>query len=283
MEETRDGQKLPEENLSQGSVIRLRSTLTNGYAGRTLEIEKSRGQALVARGQHPFHIFTVDRKHRDEGVVIYPSLHYRGNVPAPTDLPDTVALVGFGIPHLDSMLYKNGEKYGFRGGRCFSLVGDTGTSKSLLAHGFLAQAVRRGENGVAVLISSRPMTERELKASLERQLAQSDAPVEGHIILKTVRAYDQSAARLISRLEATLDEAKTKLGQELPHKIRVVFDDVTAFRDAHPENCQRSALSAGAHWPFAVQGCLRPDCGESVRQARSSSKSTSSIRAEIPL
>jgi KaiC/GvpD/RAD55 family RecA-like ATPase len=139
VEEAKEGTRLPEEFVAD-IVIRLRSMLVNGYTRRTLEIEKARGQAYHARGQHPFQIRSMEDE-KPAHVTIYPSLHYQGNSLGRqrNRREGTSEVVSFGIRHLDSLLKCGPDgRFGLHAGLPFAIVGDKGTLKSNLADSFLA-------------------------------------------------------------------------------------------------------------------------------------------------
>jgi KaiC/GvpD/RAD55 family RecA-like ATPase len=196
VEESKLDIRLPEEFVAD-IVIRLRSTLVNGYTRRTLEIEKARGQAHHARGQHPFQIRSGSPAH----IRIYPSLHYQGNSmrerikenDAKANAEES-SLVSFGIQHLDNLLSESPDgTVGLRAGLPFAIIGDKGTFKSDLADAFLSQCfvdiaqsfchaeldpslwrdlwkTLAREAGVAVLCSSTPRRRSDLVRSLTNQI-----------------------------------------------------------------------------------------------------------------
>jgi KaiC/GvpD/RAD55 family RecA-like ATPase len=298
VEETKSGVRLPEEFVAD-IVIRLRSTLINGYNRRTLEVEKARGQSHHARGQHPFQIRSGKRptaapmpESADDAlaeIVIYPSLHYQGKALRERSLNSTGAeppLVSFGIRHLDSLLKQSSNgQFGLPGGRPFALIGDKGTFKSYLADAFLAPCfadiaasfvpqldtdrwraawARAGDSaGVAILATSKPRSHGDLEQAVIRQLLDSNpqareiltnAPeqvrhdfsqwmhshLRARIQLDSLAIQDQPGPRMFHRVNELIENAKVALAA-LPsladqnYRIRLVFDDLSGFRDAYPE------------------------------------------------
>jgi KaiC/GvpD/RAD55 family RecA-like ATPase len=160
-------ERLPEEFVTD-AVIRLRNVNIRGYVRRTIEVEKTRGQAHV-RGQHTF--LTRDGKGSTTGraennddpkvlnlarepqsyVQILPSINClsRAIMDAlgnPRMEAPSGKYAGFGIPYLDSMLGGEDEtepvkSADLRGLPCSSvtaLMGDALTQKSQLGRAFLS-------------------------------------------------------------------------------------------------------------------------------------------------
>jgi KaiC/GvpD/RAD55 family RecA-like ATPase len=304
VEQTQEGTRLPEEFVAD-IVVRLRSTLTNGYTRRTLEVEKARGQAHHARGQHPFQIRSgkqlveasvYDNLDQDPAhVIVYPSLHYQGNsirkqrAKSQDALPKegSSALVSFGIRHLDGLLKRNrAGQAGLPAGMPFAIIGDKGTFKSHLADAFLAScfadiaaeftssaidpaswescwASAQEGAGVAILATSKPRAQHDVEVAIIRQLLNSnprarevlrhrpeDVTTAFHdwmflhlkkrVQLDTLVIQDQPGPRLFHRIDDLIHKAKEALN-EIPaiarknHRIRLILDDLSGFRDAYPE------------------------------------------------
>lgn len=165
-------ERLPEEFVTD-TVVRLRNIAINDYVRRTVEIEKTRGQAHV-RGQHPFvtrsgeGTTTGDKTSRnfDDPLVtkagkpdepqsyvhVFTSINHlsRGLMAQQGETrpePTKGRYAGFGIPYLDSMLAGDGKPPNRRnvdtmGLPCSSvtaLIGDALTQKSQLGRAFLSR------------------------------------------------------------------------------------------------------------------------------------------------
>lgn len=164
IEEPRNDDRFPEEFVTD-VVVRFRTATVNGYARRTVEIVKARGQSHV-RGQHPFVIrsgtgSTTGREPNPDElqtnnsyVHVYHSLHYLSREEmkslGPANPPvrsDQVA--AFGITYMDDMLARvrnpvpaGLDDQGLPVQTTTALIGEIATQKTSLATAFLARTFR---------------------------------------------------------------------------------------------------------------------------------------------
>jgi circadian clock protein KaiC len=122
-------------------MIWLRQAKHHNSMVRKIEIVKMRGQPTVA-GLHSFRIGA-------NGVTIFPPAPQRvapdhGGERAGTGVPELDAMLGGGLPRGSSML----------------VAGPSGSGKSILATGFLAEGAARGERGVLAAFEQFPVRSR---------------------------------------------------------------------------------------------------------------------------
>jgi KaiC/GvpD/RAD55 family RecA-like ATPase len=207
IEEPKEGEHLPEEFVTD-VVIRLRSFMFRDYGRRTIEIEKSRGQAHV-RGQHIILIRSGagsttgrwmnhdDPEIRPGGehqsyVHICPSLHHlnrRTMILRGEGLPlnEPPKYAAFGIRYLDEMLaakiedfQRDGKGDDQRGLPCrttTALIGNSQTQKSPLGHAFLCRCFRSYAEEFARIVAALEGNSEEVRRILEKAEAHaSGAP-----------------------------------------------------------------------------------------------------------
>jgi len=166
VEEPKEHDHLAEEYVTD-TVIRLRKVENRQYTRRTIEIDKARAMTH-ALGEHPFEIrgrngsSTGAVKNLDDPdqenayVQVFHSIHYRDTritrevvtrIPDPSSDRSSARYAEFGIEFLDNMLagITHGQRSECRGLPCSSLtslIGDTGTRKTLLGYAFLFECFR---------------------------------------------------------------------------------------------------------------------------------------------
>ena len=160
-------------------LIWLRQSVQRNSMVRKMEIMKMRGQATVP-GLHSFRITNA-------GVEVF--------APVSGAEPPVTAATGSarperlrtGVQALDAMLGG-----GLPAGFSLMVAGPSGSGKSILASAFLAEGVRRGENGVLAVFEQRPNHVRnpQLAGLIE----------DGRIALVDSRAPDLSIDEIVLRL-----------------------------------------------------------------------------------
>lgn len=122
------------EALMADGVLELAYNRNGMRAVRELFVRKFRGSQVLEGS----HVFDID----EHGIVFYPRIESR--LARPIDIPpSTGARQRFGVERLDEMLHG-----GVLAGSSTSLLGATGSGKTLLGLSFLAEGARRGERGL---------------------------------------------------------------------------------------------------------------------------------------
>jgi circadian clock protein KaiC len=172
---------------------------------RKLQIIKMRGQASVP-GLHTFRI-------TEDGLEIFPrnfGLTERKERPATrrrlsTGIPTLDGMMGGGIPEGDSVL----------------VTGASGTGKSLIATQFLAEGIRQGEPGLALVFEERP---REYASRAETfGLPLEAARQDGRLGILYLRPLDLSVDEAVQAILAAVEKIGAK---------RVVIDSLAGFEMA---------------------------------------------------
>jgi len=195
-----DDQSNPIFTVADG-LIWLTQDTYQGSMVRKLEIKKMRGAATLP-GQHTARI-------TDEGVRAFPRaiLEARPSSKAKSAAPQALRRIGMGVPALDEMLGGGLPK-----GYSVLVAGPSGSGKTILATEFLAEGIRRGENGVIAAFEKSPGL--GLSTALDRMVR------SGKVGIVSTRALDLS-------IDATLYELTEKIRQ-LKAK-RVVIDSLSGF------------------------------------------------------
>ncbi len=182
-------------------LIWLTQDTYQGSMVRKLEVKKMRGVATLP-GQHTLRI-------TGEGIRAFPRaiLEARTSPKAKSAPQRTLQRIGTGVPLLDQMLGGGLPK-----GYSVLVAGPSGSGKTILATEFLAEGVRRGENGVIAAFEKSPGL--GLSTALDRMVR------SGKVGIVSTRALDLS-------IDATLHELTEKIHQ-LKAK-RVVIDSLSGF------------------------------------------------------
>ena len=199
-------------------------------------------------------------------VQVFPSLQYLSRSFDAGIVPerDKLGFAGFGVKHLDSMLAGNGQP-GLPEGEVTALIGEAWTRKTRLGLAFLSQcfASTNSENdGVALYITHRDYDLDRLSEKLAHSLAvhprNRDQPsrelrerIQKRTICRRMRIHDSPSATLFHIIRRNVEAAQRwmwglKPSQALPDegdehfaqknsKIRLVIDDLAAFRATYPE------------------------------------------------
>jgi circadian clock protein KaiC len=195
-----DDQSNPIFTVADG-LIWLTQDTYHGSMVRKLEVKKMRGVATLP-GQHTVRI-------TDEGVRAFPRaiLEAHASKEGKSAPPKTLRRIGMGVPNLDEMLGGGLPK-----GYSVLVAGPSGSGKTIMATEFLAEGVRRGENGVIAAFEKSPGL--GLSFALDRMVR------AGKVGIVSTRALDLS-------IDATLFELTEKVRQ-LKAK-RVVIDSLSGF------------------------------------------------------
>lgn len=162
-EYSRDDQRdLPEFSIADG-IVRMGSAPQDLTRIRELEIQKLRGSAYVPG----IHFYELD----GDGLRFFP------RVRAPADAgPERAPASGrrpsvsTGVAELDGLL-----SGGFPAASATTLLGGTGTGKTLLGLHFIAEGARRGESGIFFSLEESPDQLREIAAAFPLDFAAHEA------------------------------------------------------------------------------------------------------------
>jgi len=179
-------------------LIWLTQDTYQGSMVRKLEIKKMRGVATLP-GQHTLRI-------TEEGVRTFP----RAILTSPTGKSTptgTLKRTSMGVKVLDEMLGG-----GLPVGYSVLVAGPSGSGKTIMATEFLAEGVRRGENGVIAAFEKSPGL--GLSAALDRMVR------SGKVGIVSTRALDLSIDATLFELTEAIHRLKAK---------RVVIDSLSGF------------------------------------------------------
>jgi circadian clock protein KaiC len=188
-----DGLLWLSQNVERNSIV------------RKMQIIKLRGQASVP-GLHTFRI-------TDDGVQVFPRTlgmsekkpKLRSKKRLSTGIESLDAMMDGGIPEGDSVL----------------VAGSSGTGKSLIATQFIAEGLRQGEPGIALVFEERPQgyTERANTFGLDLTTPQQ----EGLLKIIYLRPLDLSVDETLQEVLDTVEKIGAK---------RVVIDSLAGFEMA---------------------------------------------------
>jgi len=182
-------------------IIWLTQETYRGSMVRKAEVKKMRGQATLP-GEHTFRI-------NDTGLQIFPRAILGVSMPAKAKAkpPRVIKRISLGVPELDEMLGG-----GLPQGYSLLVAGPSGSGKTILATEFLAEGVRRGENGVIAAFEKSP------GHTLSRGL---DPLVRsGKVGLISTRSLDLTIDETLHDISETVARLKAK---------RVVIDSLSGF------------------------------------------------------
>jgi len=193
-----DDQSNPIFTVADG-LIWLTQDTYQGSMVRKLEVKKMRGSATLPG----LHTIRIDR----DGVRAFPrailqALPKVGGAP-----PRTLKRISMGVPRLDEMLGGGLPK-----GYSLLVAGPSGSGKTIMATEFLAEGVRRGENGVIAAFEKSPGM--GLSAALERMVR------SGKVGIVSTRTLDLSIDATLYELTEEIHRLKAK---------RVVIDSLSGF------------------------------------------------------
>jgi KaiC/GvpD/RAD55 family RecA-like ATPase len=262
-------------------VMRLHAGEENGYFLRHLEIEKSRYQQQV-NGRHPFKIrgmrerVASSSKGFFQAIMAYPSLHYvssattiqqsrtvRGADSRERVVPDLPAF-DIGIQALADIVVADLQRPAI-----VTIRGDRGTYKTCIAHTFLLDGIRCGENAMLLTLGEKTQFEpdrhkanwmvcREILEETNTGHGLKQRLVAGFSEIKTGGSYidDTKLCRRVwsynDKKEPRLVEIAFRQGALLPEQFvecvrdvlrsysermrpwRVVLDDVSLVGSSYP-------------------------------------------------
>jgi circadian clock protein KaiC len=182
-------------------LIWLTQDTYQGSMVRKLEIKKMRGVATLP-GQHTLRI-------TGEGMRTFPRaiLEARASQRGKSASARVLKRISMGVARLDEMLGGGLPK-----GYSVLVAGPSGSGKTIMATEFLAEGVRRGENGVIAAFEKSPGL--GLSAALDRMVR------SGKVGLVSTRALDLSIDATLYELTETIHRLKAK---------RVVIDSLSGF------------------------------------------------------
>ncbi|WP_244745736.1 ATPase domain-containing protein [Paraburkholderia terricola] len=195
----------PEHTLVDG-LIELNRHGDGMRRAREIEVHKMRARNHLM-GRHFFRI-------AESGLLMFPRLEAQcAAQPGPVDLK---ARLGFGLPHLDSLLGG-----GFAQGSTTTLMGPSGAGKTLLGLQFLAAGVARDER--CVYLGFYEGTQRLIGKAEAVSIALTDAYDDGRLVIQWQPAIELAVDELAATALATV----RKIGAS-----RIVIDGMEGFRDS---------------------------------------------------
>ncbi|MFM0640693.1 ATPase domain-containing protein [Paraburkholderia metrosideri] len=195
----------PEHTLVDG-LIELNRYNDGMRRAREIEVHKMRARNHLL-GKHFFRI-------AESGLRTFPRLESQcAAQPGPVDLKTRL---GFGLPHLDSLLGG-----GFAQGSTTTLIGPSGVGKTLLCLQFLAAGVARGEHCVYLGFYEGP--QRLIGKAEAVSIDLADAYNDGRLMIQWQPAIELAVDELAAVALATVKKTGAK---------RIVIDGVEGFRDS---------------------------------------------------
>ena len=195
----------PEHTLVDG-LIELNRHSDGMRRAREIEVHKMRARNHLM-GKHFFRI-------SESGLLMFPRLE--AQCAAPPGPADLTARLGFGLPHLDSLLGG-----GFAQGSTTTLIGPSGVGKTMLCLQFLAAGVARRERCVYLGFYEGP--QRLIGKAEAVSIRLSEAHEDGRLIIQWQPAIELAIDELAARALAVVK----KVGAS-----RIVIDGVEGFRDS---------------------------------------------------
>ena len=181
-------------------LIWLTQDTYQGSMVRKLEVKKMRGVATLP-GQHTIRI-------GDEGIRAFPRAILEARTTEKAGVPARpLQRISMGVARLDEMLGGGLPK-----GYSVLVAGPSGSGKTIMATEFLAEGVRRGENGVIAAFEKSPGL--GLSAALDRMVR------SGKVGIVSTRALDLSIDATLFELTEEIHRLKAK---------RVVIDSLSGF------------------------------------------------------
>ena len=184
-------------------LIWLTQDTYQGSMVRKLEVKKMRGVATLP-GQHTLRI-------TGEGVRTFPRAILEArttNKKASAVPPAALQRISMGVARLDEMLGGGLPK-----GYSLLVAGPSGSGKTIMATEFLAEGVRRGENGVIAAFEKSPGL--GLSSALDRMVR------SGKVGIVSTRALDLAIDATLHELTEEIHRLKAK---------RVVIDSLSGFQ-----------------------------------------------------
>ncbi len=193
------GQSDPKFTEADG-LIWLTQDTYQGSMVRKLEIKKMRGQATLP-GQHTFRM-------SEQGIRAFPRAILESQpLPGSKKPPRVMKRISTGVASLDEMLGG-----GLPRGYSLLVAGPSGSGKTIMATEFLAEGLRRGENGVIAAFEKSPGL--GLSADLDRMVR------SGKVGIVSTRSLDLSIDETLYDMTEMIHRLKAK---------RVVIDSLSGF------------------------------------------------------
>ncbi|NML32466.1 ATPase domain-containing protein [Paraburkholderia antibiotica] len=195
----------PEHTLVDG-LIELNRYTDGMRRAREIEVHKMRARNHLM-GRHFFRI-------AESGLLMFPRLEAQcAPQPGPVDLKTRL---GFGLPHLDTLLGG-----GFAQGSTTTLIGPSGVGKTLMCLQFLAAGLARGERCVYLGFYEGP--QRLIGKAEAVSIPLADAWRDGRLIVQWQPAIELAVDEVAAKALATVKQHGA---------TRIVIDGVEGFRDS---------------------------------------------------
>lgn len=197
-----DVRDLPEFAIADG-ILRLGTAPQDLTRIRELEVQKLRGSAFVP-GIHFFELAA-------DGMRFFPRV--RAPAERPAGARDRRPPVSTGVTELDALL-----RGGFPHASATTILGGTGTGKTLLGLHFVAEGARRGEPGIVFSLEETPDQLRDVAAAFPFDLAAHEQ--DGLVRLRYAAPIELSTDRFLYEALREIE----RLGAR-----RVVLDSLTSL------------------------------------------------------
>jgi circadian clock protein KaiC len=199
-----DAGRLPEFAIADG-IVRLGTAAHDLTRIRELEIQKLRGSTFVPG----IHLFEIG----EDGIAFFPRVSSPAAPAAEAPPASPRAPISTGVAQLDAL---------FRGGlppaSSTTLMGGTGTGKTLLGLHFLVEGARRGEPGVLFTLEETPDQLRDIASKLPFDFATLEQ--KGLVHIRYGSPIELSTDRFLHELRREVE----RLGAR-----RVVVDSLTSL------------------------------------------------------
>ena len=199
-----DAGRLPEFAIADG-IVRLGTAPHDLTRVRELEVQKLRGSGFVPG----IHLFEID----EDGIAFFPRVSSPATPAAEPPPGSPRAPLSTGVAQLDAL---------FRGGlppaSSTTIMGGTGTGKTLLGLHFLVEGARRGEPGVLFTLEETPDQLRDIASKFPFDFAAMEQ--KGLLHLRYVSPIELSTDRFLHEARREVE----RLGAR-----RVVLDSLTSL------------------------------------------------------
>jgi circadian clock protein KaiC len=200
-----DGRELPEFAIADG-IIRLGTAAQDLTRVRELEVQKLRGTGFVP-GIHFFEIGV-------DGVKFFPRVRAPAQpAQAAADPPRARPPLSTGIPQLDALL-----RGGLPPASTTTVLGGTGTGKTLLGLHFVVEGARAGESGIVFSLEETPAQLREIAARFPFDFAALEA--KGLLNIRYAAPIELSTDRFLYEALREVERVGAR---------RVVLDSLTSL------------------------------------------------------
>lgn len=201
---SQDHGALPEFAIADG-IVRMGTAPQDLTRIRELEIQKLRGSGFVPG----IHFFEVD----EDGIRFFPRVRAPLARPEGAARPAPRTPASTGIPQLDALL-----RGGFPRASATTLMGGTGTGKTLLGLHFVVEGARRGEPGIVFSLEETPDQLREVAGAFPLDFAALEE--KGLVMLRYAAPIELSTDRFLHLARLEIERVGAK---------RVVLDSLTSL------------------------------------------------------